>query len=68
MKATISVTNPDEIEATISITLTLKQWVELRKEIKDVAFYGPGHQLRSAIDELSQKVNKVFSFYEGDPE
>ena len=64
MRADISIDNPARVSATISITMTLEQWSELRKGIKDAPYYGPAQTLRQAIDELSEKMGEVFSFYD----
>lgn len=62
MRANVEISNPAAVSATISFTMTLEQWVQLRKDMKDAPFYGPAMTLRNAIDELSDRVNKVFHF------
>lgn len=68
MKANISVNSPEKIEATITLTFTLEQWKYIRESMKGMPFYGPSQQLRSATDELSEKLTDKIHFYEGDPE
>ena len=48
MKITMIATKPDEIELTLSATMTLKQWREVQLELKDSG--------RSPIWELHTKI------------
>ncbi len=54
MKARMTVINPDKIEATLSITMTIKDWKELRETMSNKY---PAWHLRSAITDLIDKVN-----------
>ena len=65
MRAKVTIFNPAAISATISVTMTLEQWAQLRKDMKDAPSYGPAGNLKNAIDELSSSMNKVFH-YEAD--
>lgn len=68
MKAKIAITNPNKIEATISLTMTLEQWQDLRKEMKDMPFYGATQALRGSIDELVEKSRANFHVDTSDEE
>jgi hypothetical protein len=56
MRAQAQFSKPGEIEATIEVTATLKQWEELREHIKDAPYYGIAGKLSSAIVDLSLKL------------
>lgn len=55
--AQIKITNPDEIIAAITLTLTLKDWRELRAQL---AQRWPAWHLSNAIDELIGKAERQF--------
>ena len=57
MKARFMIENPDDIEATIKLTMTIKKWVELRDQL--VNNY-PSWELSSKISEVVSTARKVF--------
>lgn len=67
MKASMKLTKPDEVEATISLTMTLEQWKLLRVSVSADQSYEPGGKLRQAIDDLVRQATKAFYPVEGDP-
>lgn len=67
MKASMKLTKPDDVEATISLTMTLEQWKLLRTSVADEASYRPGGQLRQAIDNLVRQATMTFFPVEGEP-
>lgn len=63
MKATIAITNPNEVEATISITLKLKDWLKCRQLIAEgMINQWPLAELTSAIVSLSLTLNEQDNF------
>ncbi len=66
MKATMRLTKPDDVEATISLTMTLAQWKELRIPLAEDKNYRPGGKLREAIDDLVRQATRAFCPTEGD--
>ena len=67
MKATIRLAKPEDVEATISLTMTLLQWKELRTSIAEDKLYEPGGKLREAIDDLVRQATRVFFPVEVEP-
>lgn len=63
MKARLMIENPDEVEATIKLTMSLKQWDELRSQL-DNKF--PSLRLSMVITDLLSQGRRVF--YAADPE
>lgn len=37
MKARFMIENPDEVEATLKITMTVKEWTELRDQLSELS-------------------------------
>lgn len=66
MKASLKLTNPDEVEATISLTMTLEQWKLLRASVSSDQHYEPGGKLRQAIDDLVRQATRTFFPAEGE--
>jgi hypothetical protein len=66
MKASMKLTKPDDVEATITLTMTLAQWKLLRVSVVDDAGYQPGGKLREAIDDLVRQATKAFYSGEDD--
>ncbi len=60
MKASLRLTNPDLVEATISMTMTLEQWKLLRASLASEQHYEPGGKLRQAIDDLVRQATRAF--------
>lgn len=57
MKAKFRIENPDDVEATITITMKIGEW----KEIKDqLARQHPSWKLASAITQTIRSAEKVF--------
>jgi hypothetical protein len=65
VKADIKLEKPNDLRATVSITLTLQQWVELRDSMKDLPYYGGAQALREAVYQL---VDKACTVYRYEPE
>jgi hypothetical protein len=65
VKADIKLEKPNDLRATVSITLTLQQWVELRDSMKDLPYYGGAQALREAVYQL---VDKACTAYGYEPE
>lgn len=60
MKATFKIERPKDVEVTMSITLRLKDWMELRDQLQNVY---PSWSLSSTIDTLVIKATKEFVEY-----
>ena len=59
MRASMSFTNPKEIEATIQVTMKMSEWQELQGQL--VADY-PSWKLGSVISELIFETNQTAHF------
>lgn len=57
MKARFMVESPDEIEATMKITMTIREWTELRDQL---ANKWPSSRLSSFITDLVMQARKVY--------
>ena len=57
MKARFMIENPDNIEATIKITMTVKEWVELRDQLEHK---WPSSRLSDAITSVVIEARKVY--------
>ncbi|KKM15946.1 hypothetical protein LCGC14_1690850 [marine sediment metagenome] len=57
MKVWFMIENPDEIEATIKLTMTIKKWTELQDQLRDTY---PSWELSSKISEVVNAARKVF--------
>lgn len=62
MKATIELENPNDLRATISMTLTLEDWVKLRTQMDGMPYYGGAQELRQAITVLTNKACANFQY------
>ena len=58
MKAILVIDNPQNVEATISLTLPLKDWKRLREQLK--AYEYPSHDIIDAIDDLTRQAETRF--------
>lgn len=65
MKARYMVERPDEIEMTAKITMTAKEWDELRDQL---ANKWPASRLSSIITEMLADARRVFYATTPDPE
>lgn len=57
--------NPDEIKFRLEVTLTLKEWQQIREVLNcghGTAFdgYEPSGQLRRAVDDVIEQAGKVY--------
>lgn len=57
MKARFMIEHPEEIEATMKITMTVKEWGELRDQL---AQKWPSSRLFSAITNVLSEARKVY--------
>lgn len=57
MKARIALTDPNEVEVTVTLTMKLKDWKRLRDQVADQY---PGWELRSVISDLVAKAGSHF--------
>jgi len=57
MRARFLMEAPDEIEATMKITMKLKEWTELRDQLQEV---WPSSRLSSAITSVIADARKIF--------
>lgn len=60
MKADLKLTRPDDIEATITMTMTLGQWKLLRAALAEEKHYEPGGRLNTVIEDLIRQASRVF--------
>lgn len=58
MKTTFRLNNADDMEATLTATMTLGQWKALRAQLPVAAW--PGTDLRAAIYDLIVKADQTF--------
>lgn len=63
MSAELNIKNPGKLEATISFTFTLEQWVEVQKALKDTPHYGVTGVIKEAINDLATKACKTFHYF-----
>lgn len=59
MKAKISIVEPENVMASITLTMTVAGWRQLREAMAGEPYYGPAQQLREAVDDLTRKVERV---------
>lgn len=57
LEAKFKIEKPDEVVATLSITMSVKEWCELRDQLSDRY---PSWRFSSAINNLVNTANKVF--------
>ncbi len=60
MKANLRITKPDEVEATISVTMTLGDWKLLRAALAEEKHYEPGGKLKTVIEDLVRQATRAF--------
>lgn len=58
MKAIIKIANPENVEVSMTITMTLEAWKRLREEISNI---WPGWQLRGMITDMITKAQTQFT-------
>lgn len=63
MKAVFKIERPKDVEVTMSITLRLKDWMDLRSQLQNVY---PSWSLSGTIDTLVSKATKEFFEYAPD--
>lgn len=51
------INEPEDVEATLTISMTLKEWIELAEQLSDAH---PSWKLTSAINDVVYKVKGVF--------
>lgn len=59
-KATVKVSNPDCIDVTVSITMSLYNWRRLKEQLDNVGSF-PSYKLRNAIVEALQPLEAAIS-------
>ena len=59
MTTHLRATNPDSIEMTLTVTMTLKEWKELREHVENTVF-GPAAMLRHDIQSMVAQAAKHF--------
>lgn len=57
MKARFMIENPDSIEATIKITMTVKEWSDLRDQLENK---WPSSRLSTSISHVITEARKVY--------
>ena len=57
MRATLRLTDPDDMDATMTLTMKLKHWKELRDQLAD---RWPAADLTSAISSIVTKAERHF--------
>jgi hypothetical protein len=62
MKATYKITDPDSVEATLTITMTIGAWKKLREQIGkgSESMSYPNFRVRDLIHDLIQGAQKEF--------
>lgn len=62
MKTSFEFTDPGELEATMTITMKVKDWRQLRATL--IGGLAPSHSLLSAIDAVMDEAHQSCSFME----
>jgi hypothetical protein len=57
MRTTFKICSPDEIQATLTVTMTVKEWRELRTQLVDS---WPSWQLSRDIGDVIRQAEKTF--------
>jgi hypothetical protein len=57
VKARFMIENPDDIQATMKITMSIKEWTELRDQLDST---WPSWRLSSAITHVISEARKVY--------
>lgn len=63
MKARFTIENPEEMQATIKITMSVKEWVDLCQQLDNK---WPSSRLSAAISHVVYEANKTYSAEEMD--
>ena len=63
MRARWNIENPDDMEATVKITMSVKEWKRLRDQLNNA---WPSSRLGSAIDKVVTEANKTYTATEID--
>ncbi len=58
IKGTYKAENPDDIEFTLTMTMTMSEWKHLRNQLDDT---WPGHRVRAMILNMIWDAEKVFT-------
>lgn len=63
MRARMSIDKPDDVEVSMTITMSAKQWCALRDNLTvvtiDLPHYSAAYKLQCAITDLLAKVRKI---------
>jgi len=62
MSAELNFKDPGDIEATISFTLTVRQWIEVQKALISFPHYGPTGVIKEAVNDLTRKACGTLRF------
>lgn len=57
MKATAKFIDTGNVEASVTLVASMRDWNTLRDEMKDLPYYGLAQQLRSVIDDMTDKLS-----------
>jgi hypothetical protein len=60
MKTNFKATNPQGIEMTMSLTMTLAEWNEIAEHLTDTRHYRPDGKLLDAIRTMTRKASVHF--------
>ena len=62
MKASYRLTNPEEVEATLELTMPIRDWLKLREQIAEGSGFSsyPGWKLKEHIDGLVKQAQHHF--------
>ena len=60
MKATFKIQEPEAVEVSMTITMTLRRWQILRRQLTDIKLYSPGDELQKVIRDLVGKAEAEF--------
>ncbi|MCT7662359.1 hypothetical protein [Shinella kummerowiae] len=66
MKAHIAFVDPKNIEASVTLTMTVERWMDLRKAMDGQPYYGAAQQLRAAVDDLVERVGRRIDYVEAE--
>lgn len=58
MRASFGISRPDDVEMTLTITMTLARWKQLRDQLQDASY--PSCDLNARIGEVVAKASSVF--------
>lgn len=60
MDAKIAVTNPQSVKFTLTITMSLEDWILVKSRLESVPSSWAGHQIISAIRDMVCQASKSF--------